>query len=301
MSATVAIIGSGLVGSAIAYTLMLKNVCTSIALIDIDENKSQGEVWDLSDSLLQSKIAHLKVGTFADTKQADIIIIAAGIRQSLGQTRIALLDTNKKIIEQIMKEITPLKKNACIIMVTNPVDILTYLALKLSGLPSQQVFGSGAILEGMRLRNFISHKLEINPESIQVYVLGEHGPSQFPAWSISSIAGIPITQFPGLSTKDFADLSEKTERHVYEIIKSKGSTYYGVASCVSMMCENIIFNRNQIIPLSCYLEEYKTCLTIPVMLGQNGIGKTYIDQLSKPEKELLDYSAKSIINSSTQS
>lgn len=206
---TIAIIGSGSVGSTIAYTLILKNIAHTIFLIDVDEKRCRGELLDLSDSLLQSKVNHIKRVSFADAKIADIVIIAAGARQLPGQTRLALLETNKKIIERIIKEITPLKKNTCLIMVTNPVDVLTDMAVKHSGLLAQQVFGSGTILEGVRLRNLIAQKLLLNPASIHAYILGEHGPSQFPAWSISTIGGVPIHNFPGTNLQELNEYDIK--------------------------------------------------------------------------------------------
>lgn len=294
MSATIAIIGSGSVGSTIAYTLVLKNIVSNIILIDIDEKRCRGEILDLSDSLLQSKVVHLKTGTFTDASHADIVIICAGARQQVGQTRSALLETNKKIIERIVKEITPLKENACLIMVTNPVDVLTHLALSLSGLPAQRVFGSGTILEGVRLRNLIAQKLSVCPASIHAYILGEHGPSQFPAWSISSIGGIPIKNFPDISMNILDECAKYAEKRVYEIIECKGATYYGVTSAVVAMCENIIYDRKQLLPLSCYVSEFDTCLTIPVILGKRGIEKTLKETLTAQEQEKLTKSAEEI-------
>lgn len=294
MSATIAIIGSGAVGSTIAYTLILKNSASNITLIDIDEKKCRGEILDLSDSLLQSKVTHIKIGTFADAKQADIVIMCAGARQLPSQPRSALLEANKKIIEDIMKEITPMKENACLIMVTNPVDILTRLALSLSGLPAQRVFGSGTILEGVRLRNLLAQKFSLCPTSIHAYVLGEHGPSQFAAWSISSIGGTPIEQFPGIKKNILDEYAKLAEKRVYEIIECKGATYYGVASCVVSMCESIIFDRKQLLPLSCYVPKFDTCLTVQAILGSQGIKKTLEETLAVQEQEKLAESAEEI-------
>lgn len=294
MSATIAIIGSGAVGSTIAYTLILKNSASSITLIDIDEKKCRGEILDLSDSILQSKIVHVKSGTFTDAQQADIVIICAGRRQQPGQPRADLLETNKKIIEQILKEITPIKKHACLIMVTNPVDVLTHVAVTHAGLPIRQIFGSGTILEGVRLRNLIAQQISLCPASIHTYVLGEHGPSQFAAWSISSIGGTPIEEFPGIKKNILDEYAKQTEKRVYEIIECKGATHYGVASCVVNICESIIFDRKQLLPLSCYIPKLDTCLTVPAILGAHGIEKTLEETLTASEQEKLAKSAQEI-------
>lgn len=288
---SIAIIGSGSVGSTIAYTLMLKNCTSNIILIDINEKRCRGEILDLSDSLLQSKVAHLTIGSFADAKHADIIIIAAGARQQPGQTRISLLDTNKKIIQRIISEISPLKDTTCMIMVTNPVDILTHVAVKLSGLPTQQIFGSGTILEGVRVRNLLAQKLAVCPASIHTYILGEHGPSQFPAWSISAIGGIPIEKFSGINKNIMDECAKEAANRVYEIIECKGATYYGVTSAVVTICENIIFDRKQLLPLSCYVSKFDTCLSIPVIIGAKGIERTLETLLSVKEQEALTFSA----------
>ncbi len=288
MKNSIAIIGSGDVGSTIAYTLLLKNLARSITLIDIDEKRCRGQLLDLSDSVLQSKVTHLTIGTYTDAQAADIIIICAGARQLRGQTRVSLLQINKKIIQQILKQITPVKKDACIIMVTNPVDVLTHLAVSLSKLPANRVLGSGTILEGVRLRNLIAQKLSICPTSIHAYILGEHGPSQFPAWSISSIGGIPLEKFPGVTPDELAQCAKHAEQRVYEIIECKGATYYGVSAAVVTMCETILYDRKQLLPLSCFVPTLGTCLTVPVILGCNGIEKTLEDTLNPQEKKSLE-------------
>lgn len=288
MKNSIAIIGSGDVGSTIAYTLLLKNLARSITLIDIDEKRCRGQLLDLSDSILQSKVTQLKMGTYTDAHAADIVIICAGVRQRPGQTRASLLETNKKIIAHILKQITPLKKDTCIIMVTNPVDVLTHLAVSLSQLPANRVLGSGTILEGARLRNLIAQKLSICPTSIHAYILGEHGPSQFPAWSICSIGGIPLEKFPGVTPDELDQCAKQAEQRVYEIIECKGATYYGVSAAVVSMCETIVYDRKQLLPLSCFVPTLGTCLTVPAILGGNGIEKTLEDTLNPREKKSLE-------------
>lgn len=287
----IAIIGAGAVGSAIAYTLASKNTNAEIFLIDIDQKRCKGEILDLSDALPFCQTSHIKSGSIKDAKNADIIIIAAGVRQKIDQPRIDLYRQNKKIFENIIAKLMPVKKEAIIIVVTNPVDLLTLQTLKLTKLPKTQVFGSGTILDSMRLRGLLAEKLNISMHSIHAYILGEHGETQFPAWTISSIAGVPITEFPGIKQNELDGLANKARNRVYDIIKCKGSTYYGVASCVTSLCENILFDQKKIIPLSCFIKELNVCLSMPCVLGIKGIEQIISIPLNTQEKELLKKSA----------
>ncbi len=290
----IAIIGAGSVGTTLAYTLMQRNLPAEIDLIDVNEKRCKGEILDLQDALPFYKTSTIKSGAPTDAKNADIIIIAAGARQAIGQSRIELLQQNEKIIADIIKQITPLKKDAILIMVTNPVDILTMQALKLSKLPETQVFGSGTILDSMRLRELIAEHLKLSPRSIHAYVLGEHGESQVPAWSISSIAGTPILEHPNLDINILSKLSQEARNRVYEIISCKGATFYGVASCVASMIENIIFDQKIITLLSCWSEEYQLCMSLPCILGKTGIEKQLLLKLSEHEQQLLKSSAETL-------
>ncbi len=287
----IAIIGAGSVGTTLAYTLAQRNLPVEIIIVDINEQRCRGEILDLSDALTFCKTSSVKLGTPSDVKQADIVVIAAGARQEVGQSRLELVQTNKKIITDIMAQIAPLKNDTILIMVTNPVDILTFHALKLSGLDEKQVFGSGTILDSMRLREFIAEYLKISPRSIHAYILGEHGDSQFPAWSISSIGGTPILEYPNLNKKILNDCAQKAKNLVYEIIKCKGSTFFGVASSVASICETIIFNQKAIIPLSCLVNELNVCLSVPCVLAKDGIAQQLPLNLTQDEQQLLKKSA----------
>lgn len=290
----IAIIGAGSVGATVAYTLIQRNLPVEIYLVDINEQRCKGEILDLSDALAFCKTSTVKSGTTTDVKQSDIIIIAAGARQAVGQSRLALLQKNEQIIKDIIKQIVPLKKEAILIMVTNPVDILALHALKLSGLKETQVFGSGTILDSMRLRKLVAEYLKISSHSVHAFILGEHGDSQFPAWSISSVAGIPILEYPTLDRKILDNFAVQTREEAYEIIRCKGSTFFGVASCVASMCENIIFDQKAIVPLSCFIKELDACLSIPCVLGKDGIEQQLPLNLTQEEQQLLRKSADSL-------
>ncbi len=290
----IVIIGAGSVGSTTAYALALKNIAAEIILVDIDETRCHGEILDLSDSLAFDGTSKIRSGSATDAAQADIIIIAAGKAQKPGETRRDLLYINKKIIIDIFTTIKPINPTAIIIMVTNPVDVLTALAQSLSGLPLNQVFGTGTFLDTLRLRGIIAEKINISRESIQAYVLGEHGDSQVVAWSSAKIAGTPVAELSSMEQKDCEIIGQKVKDTAYEIIKCKGSTHFGIATSVAAICHAIVFDQKLVIPLSTYIKEYDTVFSMPVILGENGIEKIISIPLDIAEQEKLKNSAQEL-------
>lgn len=293
-STKISIFGAGTVGSTITYALLLKNVTAEIKLIDIDETRCRGEILDLSDALAFCGPSKIESGTPKDAQESDIIIIAAGKGQKPNEDRIRLYEKNKKIITTIMNSIRPIKQDAIVIMVTNPLDLLTFDAQKLSNLPRSQIFGTGTFLDTQRLRNVLSKKLHIAEQSIHAYILGEHGDTQFPAWSCAYVAGIPITSFKQLDAKELEKIAQKTQDKVYEIISCKGATYWGIATAVAAICRTIIFDQKRVTPLSIYLDQFDVCLSMPVVLGRNGIEEILDIPLSDSEQKQLALSAESL-------
>jgi L-lactate dehydrogenase len=290
----IAIIGAGFVGSTTAYALLLKKITAEIILVDINEVRCRGEILDLSDALSFDGTSQIRAGTAQDAAQADIIVIAAGKAQNPGETRLALLKTNKSIITDIFTAIKPINPQTIIIMVTNPLDSLTALAQSLSGLPHNQVFGTGTFLDTLRLRGIIAQKVNVSAASVNAYVIGEHGDSQCAVWSSAEIAGTPIAQFPGIKREDFENLAQQVKDKAYEIIACKGSTSFGIAACVASMCEAIIFDQKIVIPLSTYIPEYDTCLSMPAVLGENGIERLLPIPLNNDEQKKLSDSAQQL-------
>lgn len=290
----IAIIGAGSVGATTAYAILLKKIIAEIILVDIDEVRCLGEILDLSDARAIDGLSKIRGGTAQDAAQADIIIIAAGARQKPGQTRNELLDTNTKIVASILSTITPVKKDAIIIMVTNPLDILTYQAQKILNLPFNQIFGSGTFLDSQRLSGTISKKLGIAQQSVNVYILGEHGDTQFVAWSLAQVAGIPILDFEKINTKDLDQMAQETKQKAYDIISCKGATFYGIAACVATLCQAIIFNQKLVVPLSVYAKEFDVYLSMPCILGETGIESILPVPLSKDEQKKLEHSAQQL-------
>ncbi len=287
----ITVIGAGNVGSSVAYALILKNIASHIVLIDIDTVRCKGELLDLSDAMPFCRTSELTTGTTKDARDADIIIICAGKAQKPGESRTDLLQANKKIIESIFKDLKPINKNAIVIIVSNPVDILTYHAQQLSGLPKNQVFGSGTLLDTQRLLGILSKRLGIAEQSIDAYVIGEHGDSQVCAWSLANVAGIPLTNFKELKKGDYKKIEDEVKNQAYEIISCKGSTHYGIATCVASICETIMYDQKGILPLSTFIPEFDVCFSMPAVLGKNGIERVLYPKLSNDEQEKLKQSA----------
>ena len=252
----IAIIGAGNVGSTTAYALLMKNIVAEIILIDIDEKRCAGEVLDLSDALSFNKTSSIRAGNHDDAAQADIIIIAVGKAQKTGQDRLELLENNKRVIIDVFNAIKPIQPKAIVIMVTNPLDTLTALAQSISGLPYNQVFGTGTFLDSMRLQGIIAEKTGVAEQSIHAYVIGEHGDLQCVVWSSAEIAGTPLAQFPGMENENLNAIAQQVKNTAYEIIACKGATYFGIATCVAAMCEAIVFNQHLIMPLSTYSKKH---------------------------------------------
>ena len=290
----IAIIGAGAVGATTAYALMLRNIAAEIILIDINKKRCEGEVLDLSDALSFSRASKIKKGTTKDTRGANIIIICAGAKQKPGQKREELLAINKKVVTSIIKDLKPINPHAIIIIVTNPVDVMTYFAQQVSDLPTGQIFGTGTFLDTQRIRRLVAQTLHIADQSVHAYIIGEHGDTQFAAWSSASIAGRPITEFPQINKNMLDQFSLITRKKANEIITCKGATFFGIATCVSAMCENIIFDRKYVMPLSTYIPEFDACMSIPAVLGIKGIEKTMEAPLNQEEKKLFEKSGKKL-------
>lgn len=290
----IAIVGAGAVGTTAAYALMLTNTPADILLVDVDETRCTGEIMDLQDAAPLCHTRNIISTTLNALQKADIIIIAAGKRQEPGQSRTQLVDTNKAVINSIFERAGNLKPSALIIMVSNPLDILTNHAQKLSGLPHNQVFGTGTFLDSLRMRQLVAQEVGVDTASINAYILGEHGDCQFPAWSCAEIGGKPITAFDQLSAKKLSSITQKTRDKAYEIIACKGSTFYGIATCIARICQAILSDEHLVIPLSCYQEEFGIYLSMPAVLAKQGILKVIDIPLDEHETTQLHQCAKEL-------
>lgn len=291
-STKIAIIGTGAVGATTAYACMMRNIAAEIMLIDIDEAKCKGEVFDLSDALSFSATSKLEQTTFAQAAQADIIIITAGKPQLPGQKRTELLETNSKVLKSIAEKLGVINPKSIVIVASNPVDALTWYAQQIIRLPKNQIIGSGTMLDSQRLRNFIAQKINIAEQSIHVYILGEHGDQQVAALSAGNIAGVALEKY--IPMAELKKMAQQTIKKAYDIIDLKKFTCYGVASSVAALCENIIFDNNRVMPTSCYITEYDLCMSMPTVIGASGINQIIKPPLNSEEEDALKRSIKSI-------
>jgi len=298
----IAIIGAGSVGASLAFSLTIKNVGSEIILVDVDKQKQEGEVMDLQQGLFFVETSHVNNGDFKDAAASDVIVITAGAAQKPGETRLDLVKKNTKILESIFKAMGTINPDAIIIMVANPVDILTYIAQKISGLPRNQVFGSGTTLDTSRLRYYLGQYFGVNPKSVHAYVIGEHGDSEFAAYNTANIAGVPLKEFPKYKKEQMDSIFKKTKKAAYEVIKRKGATYYAIALSVTEILEAIIYDQNRVLPVSVRLNSFyhntydapQICLGVPAVIGRNGIQKIIDLKLNKSETNQFKDSAKTL-------
>lgn len=293
----IAVIGAGAVGATTAYTLMLKNLAAQVVLIDVNIQKQEGEVMDIDDVLSFVETGSIRSGNFKDATDADIIVLTAGAAQKPGETRLDLVNKNKAITESIFKEIGKLKSTAIVLVVANPVDILTHLVQKISGLDNKQVFGSGTSLDTARLRTEVSKVLEVCAQNVDGYVLGEHGDTEFDAFSTISVGGILIKDLK-LPRAKLDEIENKVKNAAYDIINRKGATFYGIAMVVADIVEAVLFDQHKIMPLSVHLDGWNgisgVCLSAPAVVGRQGIEKIWPIKLNFSEKIRLKKSAKEI-------
>ena len=288
----ISIVGAGNVGATAAYAMLLEGLATDLTLIDVARERAEGVVTDLTHSLAFTAYTKL-IGTDDPhaAKDSDIIFITAGTRQKPGQTRLDLISTNKKIVDEIIPPLAHVAPGAIIVLVTNPVDVLTHEALKRSGFPKERVFGSGTILDTARLRFHLSEALAVHPSSIHAMVLGEHGDTSFPVWSSAAVSGKSIFEFDGFGQKIADECYEKTRTAAYRIVHDVGYTCYSIATAMLEIAKSIREDSHRVLMLSTMLEDYyghsDVCVSIPCVLARGGIVKTLTVPLSKAEQDKL--------------
>ena len=293
-------IGCGFVGSAAVFSLMESGLFTEIVLIDVDHTKAEGEAMDISHGIPFGKPMKIYAGTYDDIIGAEIIIITAGANQKPGETRLDLVHKNVAIYKSIIPEISKRNYPGILLIVSNPVDILTYVAQKLSGLPENHVIGSGTVLDTARLKYQTGELLGVDSRSVHAFIIGEHGDSEIAAWSSANISGIPIDDFCEMRGHYYHDeemdkISEKVKNSAYEIIKRKQATYYGIAVSIRRICEVILRDEKSILPISSMMHgEYgieDISLSFPAILGKDGLETKVPISLDNEEIEALINSA----------
>ncbi|HHW17530.1 MAG TPA: L-lactate dehydrogenase [Firmicutes bacterium] len=294
----VAVIGTGLVGSTYAYTLLVEGTADEIVLIDINREKALGDAMDLNHAVPFAKPTEIWAGTMNDVKEADVIVVAAGAAQKPGETRMDLLERNADIVGHIAEEAGRLAPGAVLLVVTNPVDVMSYVAWVRSGFPPERVLGSGTILDTARLRYVLGEDLGIDPRSIHATVLGEHGDTELVAWSRAQIAGTNLLEWPELTKERREDIFAEVRDAAYHIINLKGATYYAIALALARLTETILKDLRTVYSVSAYLRgEYGIhgiYLGIPCVVGREGVVKTIELPLSKEELEALLISERAV-------
>ncbi len=295
----IAIIGCGLVGSSTAFCLVTQGVCDEILMIDINQEKAYGEVLDLRDTIKYlDRNVKVKSGTYEDCGDADIIIITAGAPPKPGQTRLDTLEISAKITESIVGPVMKSGFDGIFLVVSNPVDMIAHFVYQKSGLPKQQVIGSGTALDTARLQNLIAELVDVDPRSVYAYSMGEHGDSLMVPWSSVTIAGKSFYDVIAdnkelVGDVDLDELVIKTAREGWEIYQRKGTTYYGIASACAGICKTILYDENKIIPVSTLLEgeygESDVFAGVPVILNRHGAADVL--EIHMTEDELVRFKA----------
>jgi len=285
-----AIIGAGSVGSSIAFACLMRSVVSELLINDFNTKVCEGQVLDLQDAAFVSS-TKVRVGTSKECGQADIIVITAGARQKPGESRDELVQRNEDILRSVLEGLQPIKKTAILMLVANPVNILTCMAQKLSGLPPHQVIGTGTYLDSVRFRVAVKDCLRVSETSIHAYIVGDHGDKQVAVWSSASIGGKPMLAFEEIKKMDRAAMSDKVARKAYSIIDLKGATSFGIAAVVSEVALCITLNKLSVVPLSTYCDRFDACLSFPVSLGTNGVERIVYPDMDEHELAMVKESA----------
>ena len=301
----VAVVGCGFVGSASAFALMESGLFSEMVLIDVNKDKAEGEALDISHGLPFSKPMQIYAGDYSDAADAAVVVVTAGAGQKPGETRLDLVKKNISIFKSIIPEISKYNKEGILLIVANPVDILTFAAAKLSGFPENRVFGSGTVLDTARLKYLLGEHLKIDSRSVHAFIIGEHGDSEIAAWSSANVSGIPLNDFCEMRghfehEKSMKRIAEDVKNSAYGIIEKKGATYYGIAMSVRRICEAIIRDEKSILPISSIQHGDfgidGVALSMPAIVGREGVEGSVPIRLSEEEKSALKNSAETLKN-----
>lgn len=296
----VAVIGCGFVGAASAFALLESGLFSEMVLIDVDAERAEGEALDISHGMAFASPMSIYAGTYDDIADAGVIVVTAGVGQKPGETRIDLVHRNVEVFRGIMGEIRARDCGGILLVVSNPVDVLTYAAIRLSGMPESRVIGSGTVLDTARLKQIIGERLEVDPRNVHARILGEHGDSEIIAWSSAHVAGIPLEDFYNMradgSYDDFRrEMTDLVRNAAYEIIRRKKATYYGIALTVKRICEAIVRDEKSVLSVSNVLHgEFgieDVALSTPCIVGRGGIEGRLPPSLNYAEQQSLKASA----------
>lgn len=298
-----AIIGCGSVGASIAFRFLQQGLFSRLVLLDANRDKAEGEAMDLSDGLPYGAAMEITAGTYDDIADCGLVVITAGVNQKPGETRLELIGRNAVILKSIIQEITARDFQGILLIVSNPVDVLTHVAWKLSGYPKERVIGSGTVLDTARLKQLLGEEMGVDSRNVHAFIVGEHGDSELAVWSGANVSGLNLDDFCRLRGKELHQpVRERIYREIRdsanEIIKRKGATYYGIAMAVGRIAACIVRDEHAVLPISVALEgEYGlegVTLSIPSIVGKNGLEKILEIPLGPEEREALNSSARQL-------
>ena len=302
-SRKVGVVGAGLVGSSFAYALMIRELASELVMVDIDARRAEGQVMDLSHGLSFGKPMRITAGGYPDLRDADVVVIAAGAGQKPGETRLDLLARNAEIFSRIVPQVVEHNPDGIILIATNPVDILTYISLKESKLPPSKVIGSGTILDTSRFRFLLGRYYEVDARSVHAYIVGEHGDSELPLWSLANIGGVRLQEFAPLKNKEYDQKAMDqiffgVRDAAYEIIKRKEATYYAIGLGLVSIVEAILGNHRTVLSVSALMTgQYgisDICLSLPCVVGAHGIEEILTLNISQEEERGFRASAEKL-------
>jgi len=302
----IAIIGVGSVGASVAYAVMISGLVSEIVLVDLDKNRAQGEAMDLAHGASFIKPIQVYAGEYSDCHDADIIVFTAGANQNPGETRLDLINKNSKVVQDTLPHLMPPDSRSILLMVSNPVDILTYVALQVTSGSPERIIGSGTVLDSSRFRYLIGKHCRVAPPNIHAYVVGEHGDSEVPLWSRANVMGLPVKDFccwQRISCIDKGEINRKIKEAAYEVIKRKGATYYAIGLTVKRICESILRNENSILTVSGLVQgEYgisNVCMSLLTIINRDGRARLLPVDVAPDELDALMKSA-SILDKTQQ-
>jgi len=296
----VAVVGMGNVGSSFAYALLLSGLAAEIVVIDVNHAKAEGEAMDLNHAVPFAKPTKIWAGGYEDCAGATVTVIAAGANQKPGETRLDLVHKNAKIFAEIVPQVVKNNPEGILLIATNPVDVLTYISFKLSGLPPQRVIGSGTILDTARFRYLLSQHFGVDARSVHGFIIGEHGDTEVPVWSMANIAGMRLNDYCRVhkaqcEQKDLDEIFRQTRDAAYEIIQRKGATYYAVAAGLMRIVEAILRDQSTVLSVSSLVQGQfglcDVCLSLPTVVNHRGVERVLQLDLSPEEAEKLENSA----------
>lgn len=294
------VIGVGFVGATSAFTLATSGLFSEITLVDMNTKKAEGEAADINHGISFAKPCIVRAGEYKDLAECGLIVIAAGSNQKPGETRIELLGRNRVIMQSIIESIMAVNKYAILLIVSNPVDVLTYMAQKISGLPAGRVIGSGTVLDTSRLKYLLGQHLEVDSRNVHAFIVGEHGDSELAVWSSANISGVDLEDFCRITGKDYSfgamqRIYENVRDAAYSIIEGKGATYYAIGMAVRRIAEAIVRDEKSVLPVSSLISGHYgidgLCLGLPAVVGKNGVESVLDIPLAPEELEQLQGSA----------